>query len=446
MGMKYLSVLGRQPEISLAELSALFQQVEQVSPLLATFESEALPDINRLGGSLKLAQKLDTPLVDYLAALPDGKLTIGLSNYGKKATARSTSADAMKLKKALKKRGRSVRIVQGKAAVLSTATSHHNHLGSRERAVEIIKFGGDIYLSTGTQDITAYARRDQARPARDAKVGMLPPKLAQILINLCGPLPAGARVLDPFCGTGVVLQEAYLMGYTPYGTDADPRMIEYTKKNLAWLQQAVSGKTAEASILGSPRQGSNTKQGGGSREGDSRARAGDTRQGTPARAAIAFAPWDAGAKRRTMGIGVGQDPRSATGARDGINEPCQIELGDATTFSWRPPIAAVASEAYLGQPMSAPPAEIKLKQEQQKCKELIVGFLKNLQGQLAPGTPVVLAIPAWLRPDGHYSKLNLLDDLAQMEYNRIKELGFDDLLYYREGQIVARNIIVLRKK
>ncbi|MBR3323510.1 hypothetical protein IKG16_01325, partial [Candidatus Saccharibacteria bacterium] len=125
-----------------------------------------------------------------------------------------------------------------------------------------------------------------------------------------------------------------------------------------------------------------------------------------------------------------------------IVDVCQ---GDATTFKWTPPISAVACETYLGSPMSQPPAEIKLKTEQHHCAEIISGFLKNLQTQIPKDTPVVLAIPAWLRPDGHYERLNL-DFLAQLEYNRYKESGFDDLLYYRDGQIVARNIIILRKK
>src|SRR6185503_11866116 len=92
------------------------------------------------------------------------------------------------------------------------------------------------------QDIEAYGARDQARPARDARVGMLPPKLAQIMLNLsAGPLRASTddltrlRVLDPCCGTGVILQEALLMGYSVMGTDIEPRMTEYSKRNLKWL-------------------------------------------------------------------------------------------------------------------------------------------------------------------------------------------------------------------
>ncbi|MGZ6005705.1 MAG: TRM11 family SAM-dependent methyltransferase, partial [Candidatus Saccharimonadales bacterium] len=104
-------------------------------------------------------------------------------------------------------------------------------------------------------DIEAYAQRDHGRPKRDAKVGMLPPKLAQIIINLasgtalapgCGPAhPIDKTILDPFCGTGVILQEALLMGYRTVGTDLEPRMIEYSQANLEWLLQkyAIAAKS-----------------------------------------------------------------------------------------------------------------------------------------------------------------------------------------------------------
>ena len=77
-----------------------------------------------------------------------------------------------------------------------------------------------------------------------------------------------------------------------------------------------------------------------------------------------------------------------------------------------------------------------------------MGFLKNLAKQIKSGTPVVLGVPAWLRPDGSYSRLNLLDEIEKLGYNvkRFKTASQSDLLYHREGQIVAREIIVLRKK
>lgn len=373
--MRYLAVLGRQPLISVAELESLFRDVKLVAPELAEFTADTKPEIRRLGGTQKIAQKIDGPIVDFLKSLPEsGKITLGLSDFSREATAFKAQGEALKLKRMLTKLGRSTRVVPNKDATLSSATSFHNHLFT-ETKVELIRRGKDFYRVIGVQNIDAYVRRDQARPARDAKVGMLPPKLAQILINLCGDLPERSFLLDPFCGTGVVLQEAALMGYIVQGTDINERMVEYTKKNLKWA-------------------------------------------------------WE--------------HEKLCTPYLDEF----LIEQGDATNHVWKEPIEAVACEAYLGQPMSLPPAEIKLKQEKQECGGIILKFLKNLAGQIEPGTPVVMAVPAWLRPDGHYERLNLLDEIENLSYNvrSFRNLGQQDLLYHRDKQVVAREIIVLRKK
>jgi tRNA G10 N-methylase Trm11 len=50
--------------------------------------------------------------------------------------------------------------------------------------------------------------------------------------------PDGTRLLDPFCGTGVLLQEAALMGFSVYGTDIDERMVRYSRDNLNWLKDS----------------------------------------------------------------------------------------------------------------------------------------------------------------------------------------------------------------
>ena len=57
-------------------------------------------------------------------------------------------------------------------------------------------------------------------------------------------------------------------------------------------------------------------------------------------------------------------------------------------------------------------------------------------------------MPAWRRPNGAYERLNLLDEIEQLGYNvrSFKNLAQSDLLYHREQQVVAREIIVLRKK
>ena len=369
--MKYLAVLGRLSDISMAELSAFFgDSVKKIAPNLAVFESDKPVSIDRFGGSLKFGRLISEKPIDYLLNLNgsdgkfSGKFTIGVSDYSKGAKKFKAQGEALKLKRLLSKNDRSCRVLANKDAAHSTATSHHNQMGEKDGHVEFLVVGKEWYVLTGVQNITAYKNRDQARPARDAKVGMLPPKLAQILINLCGPLPKGARVLDPFCGTGVVLQEASLMGYKVYGTDLSDRMIEYSEKNLKWLE-----------------------------------------------------------------------------AKD-----YKVEEGDATNFTWTEKIDAVACETYLGAPMSTPPAEIKLKEQKAECKTIILDFLKNLSSQIESGTPVVIAVPAWLRPNGHYERLDILDFIGDMGYNELNYSSREKMLYFREGQIVARDIIILRKK
>ena len=365
--MKYLAVLGRLAAISIAELEAQFGKVTKKGGL-AFFDSNIAPDIDRLGGSIKIAEKLPGSPIEYLQNLPEGKITFGVSDYSAHPNARRAGSEAMKLKKILTRHGRSVRIVENKGTALSSATSLHNGLsGSKSNKLELIIVEKDWWRVIGVQDIDAYAKRDQARPARDAKVGMLPPKLAQVLINLCGPLPAGSRILDPFCGTGVVLQEALLMNYQAYGSDINERMVSYSQKNLEWISSHL-----EKPVF-------------------------------------------------------------------------TVEEGDATDHKWSGKIDAVAFEGFLGQPMSLPPAEIKLKAEKQTCSTIILGFLKNLAPQIKAETPVVMAIPAWLRENGRYSRLDILDEVEKLGYNLMNR-SRDGLLYFREGQVVARDIIILRKK
>ena len=397
--MKYLAVLGRQPEISLAELTALFGKVERVAEFLATFESLKQPEIARLGGSLKIAAAIESTPVDFLKNLAEeGKITIGVSDYSKRASTRTAMTEALKIKKILVRHGKSVRVVDNKTATLSTATSLHNGLaGHNPRKIEFIKVENEWWRVIGVQNIEAYAKRDQARPARDAKVGMLPPKLAQILLNLAGDLPQGSRILDPFCGTGVVLQEALLMGYKAYGTDISERMVEYTKQNLQWLGDELF------SVL-SPRPSSPS----------SRVSGANSRQQAPKCAKIE-------------------------------NNSFTVAVGDATKHQWQGEIDAVVCEGYLGKPMSVAPAEIKLKTEKMECSTIILGFLKNLAKQIKSSTPVIMAIPAWLRPNGSYESMNLLDEIAKLGYNVKNTHGKSNLLYHREGQIVAREIIILRK-
>jgi hypothetical protein len=88
---------------------------------------------------------------------------------------------------------------------------------------------------------------------------------------------------------------------------------------------------------------------------------------------------------------------------------------------------------------------MELKEQKQECGAIVLGFLKNLAGQIKPDTPVTIAIPAWLRENGEYERLDLLDEIEKLGYN-VNNKTREGLLYRREGQVVARDILILRKK
>ncbi len=253
---KSIAILGRQPSLGLAELESLYGN-KVVSPfgdqsVLLDLQTSDIK-LQRLGGVVKTAQILAelkstkwSDIEKYLfdtapahAEQISGKLTFGISVYGlSSTTAKQVAKTALLVKKSIKNTGQSVRMVPHKDKVLGSAVVIHNNLTSSNGwELLIISDGKKVLLAktVNIQDIDAYSKRDQARPKRDAKVGMLPPKLAQIIINLAVGQKKVNSVLDPFCGTGVVLQEALLMNYDAYGSDIDQRMVDYTIDNLNWL-------------------------------------------------------------------------------------------------------------------------------------------------------------------------------------------------------------------
>ncbi|MGB4762709.1 MAG: hypothetical protein WBP12_05145 [Candidatus Saccharimonas sp.] len=398
----YISILGRQPALGAAELERLYgadatRWLSSQSMIVST----DLFNFEQLGGSQKAGrivsevatsnwhsvsqQVVSTYLREW--AGHEGKITLGISAYGfGKVTVRDVQKTGIILKQKLRAHGVSLRLIPNTEAALNTAASHHNKLGLSPNKVELLIVCGSngkviIAQSVGSQNITALAARDQARPYTDAFVGMLPPKLARMMINLTGTTSqkiskqSGAAnhitLLDPFCGTGVVLQEALLLGLNAYGTDLSEKMVDYSTKNLDWLGQKyiLAGKAT-------------------------------------------------------------------------------VEHGDAMTHKWRGSVDLVACETYLGQPFSAPPSLAKLTEVRGNCNHIIGEFLRNISPQITPGTSLCIAVPAWRDATGRFTHLPLIGKLDELGFDRhhFSHINDSDLLYYRENQVVARELLVLVKR
>lgn len=92
-----------------------------------------------------------------------------------------------------------------------------------------------IFEILGVQNIDEFTLRDRFLPEAHGARGMLPPKLARIMVNLAIEHNNQLTIYDPFCGTGRVLMEALLLGQNVLGSDIDPLAITATERNLTWL-------------------------------------------------------------------------------------------------------------------------------------------------------------------------------------------------------------------
>jgi|SaaInlStandDraft_6_1057023.scaffolds.fasta_scaffold62578_2 tRNA G10 N-methylase Trm11 len=84
----------------------------------------------------------------------------------------------------------------------------------------------------------AWYKRDRLKPFADGRKGMLPPKVARIMVNLAlgKDYKKDQVLLDPFCGSGNILMEAGMLKIKLIGVDINEEQLEGTRKNLNWLE------------------------------------------------------------------------------------------------------------------------------------------------------------------------------------------------------------------
>lgn len=267
MSYTYAAVLGTQTTLCFAELETVLQRQSVSSDSIsrrsgiAFFESkeaidaDALMDV--LGGTIKIVEMVgtfsDDAMTDWLFEQIDtsSKFHFGFSEYAidsgvsLKKDHKTLQSLGLALKRALKNNGISCRYVQSKEIALSSVIVHKERL--LKNGVEIVLFKGKDEILFGktiaVQRFQAFSKRDYGRPSADARNGMLPPKLARMMVNISGITGAekqSSLLLDPFCGSGTVLQEALLLG-VPHviGSDLSSKAVSDTNNNLDWLQSTT---------------------------------------------------------------------------------------------------------------------------------------------------------------------------------------------------------------
>ena len=129
----------------------------------------------------------------------------------------------------MKELGISSRLVVSKEPILSSVIVKKN------KVMEFLVLPDALGLTGAVQEFEEYGKRDYNRPKIDAHSGLLPPKLAKMMINL-SLADKNGLLLDPFCGSGTVLSEALALGYKNLiGSDVSPKASSDTTDNLDWL-------------------------------------------------------------------------------------------------------------------------------------------------------------------------------------------------------------------
>lgn len=250
----FYCLLGNTPILSLQELTAILgaDRVTQVSHQIAEVQLEneaaAVELMAVTGGLVKITRPLsalvasdpasvEVAVANYLTSLQLPKVTFAVAEINRDHQEPVTLAH---IKKMLTDQGIGVRYVEAPRSGLSASVLLH-----QKEVVELVILPIDsewwLTQTVAVQNIDEWTDRDRSKPYADRQKGMLPPKVARMMVNLALShlsLPNSASkplVYDPFCGTGTVLMEAMVRGCRVVGSDLDAKAVEGTRKNLAWL-------------------------------------------------------------------------------------------------------------------------------------------------------------------------------------------------------------------
>lgn len=258
----YVALVGHQPLLTRAELASRFPDIAFGDMIgstwlpfsTATTITQSLFDT--LGGTVLIARRLDAP-VKNVESIPSvlasemksakGKVVFGLRTLG---IERSVVRELLRsCKESLKSHGHPSRYAGSEREPAQAVQLHDEGMLDPARGIELTVLKGKESLWVGrtiaAQNVKAYTARDMGKPVRDTTVGLLPPKLAQMMLNFGeflarekqGNVPASLTVFDPFCGTGVIPLESLLRGWHTLASDKEMKAVNGCRKNIEWLRK-----------------------------------------------------------------------------------------------------------------------------------------------------------------------------------------------------------------
>ncbi|MDF2378997.1 MAG: hypothetical protein P1V18_02110 [Candidatus Gracilibacteria bacterium] len=251
---QYIFIHGKNTSLSQAELRSLYgDQVELQTvdySVISTEQQLSQADQDRLGGTIKICEVVQGDLIEHIIQnSKNEKILFGVSQY---SGHKRLSVVLMEVKNELKKEGRNCRFLNKNFANISSGQLNKSNILEKGIDLVLCHTKGDSFWAQtiAFQNIDAYSHRDYDKPRRDMKVGMMPPKLTQIMINFAHA-KKGSAIYDPFCGLGTTLLETALMGYQPIGSDIKGRLVGNSIQNLEWMIKEFGEANPQLSTVNS---------------------------------------------------------------------------------------------------------------------------------------------------------------------------------------------------
>lgn len=402
----FVFVLGREQEIALEELKAVLSRFDfcfdiykiTANQVFANIDNFTINDANKvldaLAGTIKIYKlegRIDKDIASQIASIfrahktdSEGKINFAISYFGRGFSRQNINGVALTAKKQLKG-DFSLRYVESRdSSELSSILSLKNNLLSK--GIEFGLFDDSIGVMIALNNPEEWSKRDYDKPAADKYSGMLPPKLARMMINLALghtlkslETKEKALLIDPFCGSGNVLLEGILLGCDVAGSDISEKAVEDTKKNLDWL-------VSEYQVSG-----------------------------------IEYQAFEADATTFNFSSAL-------------------------TTYNLQLTNLAIVTEPFLGEPKKFKPTHNAATGEYLKIKKLYINFLENLKQLSAGGRQLAICIvfPLVETVDGRRFSLfkESVDEIRELGYTQIRQ----SMTYGRDYQVVKREIVLLQLK
>ncbi len=250
---EYLFILGRDPELSILELIAHLQKnnikfhIKETSKTGAVLSLEGNFNpklaIKQLGGIVKIGELLENLEGVYQGS--KNKIKYAISVYEKVNINKAYD----KIKRYFKEQNLKAFYKKPKRerALMPSEVIKQKLL---EKGVEFIIYKEYLARTVAVFNPFEHEKRDEEMPCKDY-IKTISIRLAKILINLS---QSKNLLLDPFCGHGVILQEAILQGINVVGIDVDITSVESSKRNIAFIEKKYGTKAKHEVLQGDSRR------------------------------------------------------------------------------------------------------------------------------------------------------------------------------------------------